>query len=227
MITRNLTKQEILWGVLYLTFSLLLLPIVLVLGNLLLPAPLEDAYVNLIFFALNFVAVCCIFRHHLKSALEDFIPSLRRILIAAVTGLIVYLSCNAVLGTIIQSLFPEFINLNDASIQDQTQTHFWAMVAGTVFLVPVAEELFHRALVFGTLWHKHKVLGYAVSTMLFCAIHVAGYIGLYEPMMLLVSFIQYIPAGLCLAWAYRRADNILAPILMHTAVNAIGMLSMR
>lgn len=227
MITRKLTRQEIFWGALYLGFSLLILPILLVLGNLLLPVPLEDAYVNLIFFALNFVAVCCIFRRHVKSALEDFIPNWRKILIAAAVGLISYLFCSTILGTIIQSLFPEFINLNDASIQEQTQTHFWAMAVGTVLLVPVAEELFHRALVFGALWHKHPVLAYAVSTALFCVIHIAGYIGLYEPMMLLVSFIQYVPAGLCLAWAYRRADNILAPILVHIAVNAIGMLSMR
>ena len=227
MITRKLTRQEILWGAVYFAFSLLLLPIVLVLGNLLLPTPMEDAYVNLIFFALNFVAVCCIFHRHLKIALDDFIPNLRRILITAAIGLIAYLFCSSIIGVIIEHLFPEFINLNDASIQSQTQTHFWAMVAGTVFLVPVAEELFHRALVFGTLWHKKPILAYAISTALFCVIHIAGYTGLYEPMMLLVSFIQYIPAGLCLAWTYRRANNILAPILVHTAVNAIGMLSMR
>lgn len=227
MITRKLTRREILWGALYLGFSLLILPSLLVLGNLLLPTPMDDAYVNLIFFSLNFVAVCCIFYNHLKKAFEDFSHNLRRIFVTAVIGLVVYLSCSAILGTIIQSLFPEFINLNDASIQDQTQTHFWAMAVGTVLLVPVAEELFHRALVFGTICREHPLLAYTVSTALFCAIHVAGYIGLYEPKMLLISIIQYIPAGLCLAWVYRRADNILAPILVHTAVNAIGMLSMR
>jgi len=227
MITEKLTKREILWGAFYLVFSLLLLPIVLVLGNHLLPTPLEDAYVNLIFFLLNFAAVCCIFSRHLKGAVENFIPHWRQILISAVTGLFAYLFCSTVLGTVIQFLCPDFINLNDASIQAQTETNFWAMTLGTVLLVPLAEECFHRVLVFGTLWHKRPVLGYTVSTVLFCLIHIAGYITLYEPMMLLISFIQYVPAGLCLAWTYRRANNIFAPILVHTAVNAIGMLSMR
>ena len=227
MITRKLTKQEILAGTLYLVISLLLLPVMLTLGNLLLPTPLEDAYVNLIYFACNFVAVCCIFRHHLKTAWMDFLPNLGGILISAVTGLVAYLCCSTIIGAAIQRFFPEFINWNDASIQAQTQTHFWVMAAGTVLLVPVAEELFHRALVFGALLHKSPVLAYALSTVLFCVIHIAGYIGLYSPTMLLVSFIQYIPAGLCLAWSYRRANNILAPILVHMAVNAIGMLSMR
>ena len=227
MITKKITQQEIIWGSAYLVFSLVLLPILLALGNLLLPAPLDDAYVNLIYFAMNFLAVCCIFRNRLIDACRDLGSNLRRVLISAITGLIIYLFCSTAISALIQYLLPQFINLNDASIQAQTQSHFWLMTAGTVILVPVAEELFHRALVFGVLWHKQAALAYLISTILFCAIHVAGYIGLYEPVMLLASFIQYVPAGLCLAWVYRKADNILAPILVHATVNAIGMLSMR
>lgn len=227
MITNKLTQKEIFLGAFYLAFSLLLIPILLVLGNMLLPAPLDDAYVNLIYFALNFVAVCCIFLRQLKDAFAGIGQNLRRIATAAITGFVVYFVCSTIIGIAIQLLLPDFVNLNDASIQEQTQAHFGVMVLGTVFLVPTAEELFHRCLVFGSIWHKCPVLAYIVSTTLFCLIHVAGYIGVYEPAMLLTSFIQYIPAGLCLAWAYRKADSILAPILLHTAVNAIGILSMR
>ena len=44
---------------------------------------------------------------------------------------------------------------------------------------------------------------------------------------LLLCFVQYLPAGLCLGWAYARADSIFAPTLMHMIINLIGMLAMR
>ena len=227
MIIRKLTKKEVLWGIVYLCFSLLCLPVILVLANLLLPAPLDDAYVNLIFFGLNFIAVICIFQKHLQCALENLLNNIRGILLCACIGFIAYFLSSFLIGLIIQALLPAFVNLNDAAIETQMQDHFGIMIIGTVILVPTAEEMLHRALVFGTLWHKSPVLAYCVSAILFSAIHVVGYIGLYEPPMLLASFIQYIPAGICLACTYRKSENILAPILVHTAVNAIGMFSMR
>ena len=44
---------------------------------------------------------------------------------------------------------------------------------------------------------------------------------------LFLSFLQYVPAGLCLAWSYEKADSIWAPILIHIAVNQMGNLAMR
>ena len=38
-----------------------------------------------------------------------------------------------------------------------------------------------------------------------------------------MAFLQYLPAGLCLAWAYTKADTIFAPILIHAAVNAVSI----
>ena len=54
-----------------------------------------------------------------------------------------------------------------------------------------------------------------------------GYFGVYTPMQLLISFLSYLPAGFCLGWAYEKADTIFAPILIHAAVNAIGIYGMR
>ena len=48
-----------------------------------------------------------------------------------------------------------------------------------------------------------------------------GYIGLYSPLELMMAVLQYLPAGLCLAWSYIRGDTIFAPIVIHAAVNYI------
>ena len=44
---------------------------------------------------------------------------------------------------------------------------------------------------------------------------------------LLLCFCQYIPAGICLGWAYAKSGTIWCPVLIHMTVNQIGMLFMR
>ena len=68
--------------------------------------------------------------------------------------------------------------------------------------------------------------GYILSALVFCAIHVISYIGSADPLTLVLCFVQYLPASLCLAWAYTEADNIFAPILIHIAVNTMSILAL-
>jgi membrane protease YdiL (CAAX protease family) len=56
---------------------------------------------------------------------------------------------------------------------------------------------------------------------------VLGYIGSADLLTLALCFLQYIPAGLCLAWAYDASGSIFAPVLIHTVINALGILSLR
>jgi len=82
-------------------------------------------------------------------------------------------------------------------------------------------------LIFRELYGKSRWAAYLVSIAAFAAVHIIGYLRVYSPMELLLSFLQYLPAGLCLAWSYAKSDTIFAPILIHTAVNAIGISAMR
>ena len=100
------------------------------------------------------------------------------------------------------------------------------MIIGTMFLVPVAEEVLYRGLIFQSLYSNNHTLGYILSALIFCAIHVISYIGAADPLTLVLCFIQYLPASLCLAWAYTEADNIFAPILIHIAVNTMSILAL-
>jgi membrane protease YdiL (CAAX protease family) len=47
-----------------------------------------------------------------------------------------------------------------------------------------------------------------------------GYIGQPPHSALMLCLLQYIPAGLCLCWAYERSGSLLAAILVHAATNA-------
>ena len=66
-----------------------------------------------------------------------------------------------------------------------------------------------------------------VSICVFSLIHIVGFIGRYSPLELVLSFLQYVPAGLCLAWSYQRSGTVFAPILIHAMVNAYGICNLR
>ena len=85
----------------------------------------------------------------------------------------------------------------------------------------------YRGLVFRNLYSRNKILAYSVSILLFAAIHILGYLGRYSPLELAMAVLQYLPAGLCLAWSYAKADTIFAPIFMHAAINYITIRTMR
>ena len=145
---------------------------------------------------------------------------------AVVVGLFVaYLLVSQLFGRLIAWLKPDFFNANDQSVAAIAESHYIPTLICTVFLVPVAEECLHRGAVFGSLFQKNALLAYAVSTLVFSLVHINWMVG--DPMILFLSFLQYIPAGLCLAAAYHISGSITAPILIHMAVNAIGILALR
>ena len=61
----------------------------------------------------------------------------------------------------------------------------------------------------------------------FSLAHIVGYLGSYSLREMVVCFLQYLPAGLCLAWSYTKSDTIFAPIVIHALVNAWGIWQMR
>ena len=101
------------------------------------------------------------------------------------------------------------------------------MTIGIVLLVPIAEEFLYRGLFFSQFYNRKPIAAYLISTVVFAAIHVVGYLGSYPAMRLALCFLQYLPAGIAMGWAYARADSIWASILMHTTINLIGTLAMR
>ena len=52
-------------------------------------------------------------------------------------------------------------------------------------------------------------------------------LSLFLALTLLLCFLQYLPAGYCLAWCYANTGTIVTPILMHMIVNAYGISAMR
>lgn len=203
------------------------LPSLLILLNNLLDAPRTDAEINCFYYIFSFAVVAVIFHRFLWRSLRSSLKNPFFLLKTAFLGVLVYFGSNYLVSYLSHLLIPTFHNVNDQNVAGMVQQQPMLLSLCVVFLVPVTEELLYRGLLFGSLYRKNTVLGYAVSTLVFCAIHVMGYIGTAPLSLLLLNFVQYIPAGLTLAWAYTKADSIWAPILMHITINQIGILSMR
>ena len=226
-LTVSLTQNERIWGCLYLAVQIIALPAAVQFINLILGSPLSDAQLNFVFFCINFICITVIFHRFLVNCGKISLSQPWLCLRYTGQGLLLYWLGSFLIGLLIAAVYPDFSNINDESIAYMTQQNYTLMSFGTVLLVPVVEETLYRGVVFGMLYEHSRVAAFIVSSLAFAALHVVSYIGYYEPLYLLVCFIQYIPAGLCLAWAYVKADSIWAPILMHITINQIGILSMR
>ena len=186
---------------------------------------LTGAQLNLAYFGINFLVVAAIFHRFFIRTGREILDRTLRIILTAAGLFAVYLLVNQLLGRFILWLRPDFFNANDQSVAAIAENHYVLTLVCTVFLVPMAEECLHRGAIFGSLFSWNKIAAYAVSTAVFALVHINWFVG--DPGMLALSFLQYIPAGLCLAAAYHISGSITAPILIHMAVNAIGILALR
>ena len=220
-------NAEVICGWCWWAFQFFLLPSLLTAVNSLLPRALSQVELNFTYFLLNFLAVFLIFHRFLRKSLDCALAHPAYFCQAIILGLVFYLVLSRIVDWGILKLDPGFRNANDAFISELHRSSGYLTVLGTVLLAPVAEECFYRGLFFGTFARKNLYLGYAVSMVLFSVIHILGYIGKVPPLTLALSFLQYLPAGLCLAWSYVKSETILTPIVIHTLINAWGIYKMR
>lgn len=220
-ISMNSTEKVLGW--LYMAFSLLVLPIGLSWLNGKLAAPMNEGTWHFVLYLTNFVCIVCIFHRFLGDSLTSAWQDIWNFIQAVILGYVAYLAASKAMDFLMSHLLPGFSNINDAAITAMAKTNFTLMTIGVVFLVPPVEEVLYRGLIFRSLWQKSKAAAYLLSMAAFAAIHVLGYIRSADITHLLVCFLQYLPAGACLAWTYTKADNILAPTVVHAVVNAMAI----
>ena len=213
--------QETAWGLCYLAFQILFLPSALFWINDQLPRSLSDPELNFLFYLVNFIAILLIFHNFLERSLSQLFQHPIDALQAAVLGFVAYYACFHAMEWIIGLLRPGYTNYNDDSIAALSRGNFFLMAIGTVVLVPITEECLYRGLIFRNLYKKSPWAGYLISIAAFSCLHILGYIGSYSAADLLIAFLQYLPAGVWLAWSYLKGNTIFVPIAIHAAVNFI------
>ncbi len=223
----TMSPREQRTGLIYLILRLLVLPRLIPFCVQLLFPQAGSPEQNFALFLLDGIFMVIVFRRFLLESSRISQEEPAQLLLVCVSSFAVYQLVQHLLNLGIFSLMPEFFNVNDNQVGNLISQNLPLMAVSTVLLAPITEECLYRGLLFGPFLKKSKILAYCLSVPVFCAVHVLGYIGRYEPMVLLICFVQYIPAGLCLGWAYQKSGTILAPILIHASINAIGIFSVR
>ncbi len=223
----SMSRSEKILGLVYFAFSILALSSVLHWFNSQLASPMDAATRNFLRYLVDFVFVAMIFHSFLGDSLVAAWRDLWNFVQAVVLGFVAYRVCSWAFDWAMSYLFPGFRNINDTAISAMAGSSYVLMVIVVVFLAPVTEEVLYRGLIFRSLWRSSKVAGYLVSMAVFSAVHVLAYIGTESVTTLVLCFLQYLPAGLCLAWTYTKADNIFAPVVVHAIVNAIAIGALR
>ena len=218
-----LTHKETRNGFLYMAFSLIALPWLLEEGNSYLAAPLSQGKINFLYYFLNFAVMVWLCRKFLTQSLKFALKLPFPVIWYGILGYLGSKALGELLGILTLLIYPNFSNVNDATVISMLREDSQLIIWGTVFLVPVVEELFFRGLIFRNLASRNHVAAYLLSMALFSLIHVAGYIGAYSPLHLLLCFLQYLPASFCLCWCYCQTGTIITPMIMHAVTNAMSV----
>ena len=213
--------QESIAAFCYLVFQMLFLPSALYWINGQLSSPMSEPELNFLFYMTNFIAVLLIFHDFLGRSLSQLFNHIIDALQAAILGFVAYYVCYHAIDWLVSLLVPGYTNYNDASIAALSRGNYFLTLVGTVILVPLAEECLYRGLIFRNLYRKSRWAAYCISITAFACIHILGYIGQYSAKELIIAVVQYVPAGLWLAWSYIKGGTIFVPIAIHAAVNFI------
>ena len=218
--TLTLTNWEKRWGWLFLVLQMFLIPN----GCALLCICLgiwSDAVINGTAFFLNAALALVFFRSLLKKSLEN--ARWRRTVLTALKGFGLYWLLNLLVSWLIFVIRPDFANVNDAGVNAMIDEYPLLMSLAVVFAVPLAEECLFRGWLFTGLAEKSVPLAYAVTAVFFSAAHIAVYVGSFDPLTLLLCFLQYLGPSIALCWTCGQADSLLAPLLLHMIVNTTAL----
>ena len=118
------SPNESVFGLIYFLLQLLVIPGIIVVVNMLLPNPVPEAKVNVLMFAVNFVAVLLIFRKFLVDNFRAFTLNPWKILRCAGIGFLIYMAGNILFTYLTTIIDPTFININDATIMHDSILHY-------------------------------------------------------------------------------------------------------
>ena len=216
----SMSRNEKIFGCIWLVIQLFLTYLMGLLNGLL-SDPMNSGTLIFVTYLVNFGVICCIFHRFLRDSLVAAWRDLWNFIQAVVLGFVAIWACSKLFDWLLGLIIPDYSPILDASIGELSRCNVYLRIIGIVILAPMIEETLYRGLIFRNLWRKSKVGAYIASMVVFAAIHTLSYLGTGDITTWILCFARYLPAGLCLAWTYSKADNLFAPVLVHAVINAI------
>lgn len=216
-----------IWGLIYLPLHIVVLPLFLSMLQFYVPGVLNELTANVVYYGLGFLFCLILMWKYLRSAYDKLCDN--KILNAAafISAYVAYFILSLVASLVLMAVMgDELLNPNNEAVDQLAQNNARMVMALSVFLAPVVEEILFRGVLFGSLRKKSRAAAYIVSILVFGFYHVWQYALVYMDWRLLIYAIQYIAPGYALCWLYERTSCIWLPIFMHMAINLTALLLM-
>lgn len=224
----EMRRSEKIGGVIWLLFYMFAMSFLLTLVLAALGYGGDVVLANQVFFPLNFIITCVLFRHFLTDSLSVAMERPLRLLKGILLGFCLYWIGQVVLISTYEGIAPDLWSANDEGIEAIAGMNYGVMWAGAVLLGPLVEETLMRGLIFGNIRKKSRLLAYLVSMLAFGLIHVLGYV--MDPKMDVLNFVLnwglYMVPSIVLAVTYEYTGTIWGPTILHMILNALGMAGM-
>lgn len=178
----------------------------------------------------DFVVVAAVFCRFLWRSFAPLRGNLKCLLTTVLYGFAAYwvLMClvSAVVTSVSLGMDVTPDSSNNTAIRTALTNYRVPMAICTVLLAPVTEECLVRGALFAPLCRKKPWLAYVVTSVLFSLLHIAQHYEAGQALLpYFLTFLEYLPAGLVLGWAYQRTRSVWGPIALHCVINLLAVVS--
>lgn len=196
----------------------------LILGGLVISSLMELSLVaSLLLYAVNVIALIGsvyalgVLRRKVTWAELGVRPAPRLWLLAAVVSALFFIPVRVVIGLGVQQLLRLPMDNLEARADILASDRSWVGFISTLLMagavIPFAEELFFRGVLYGWLRRRYGMwIGIAVSALVFAIAHADIAIGVSNLIL-----------GLVLAWVYERSQSLWVPVTLHAVNNSLAV----
>lgn len=184
---------------------------------------------NMAYLLISFTAVLLLGWRYLRAEFDTLLDRKLLSLLTLLQGYFIHMALNYLLLVGILAATggdPGWVNPNNENIVGMAADDVYRVLCMTVFLAPVAEEVLFRGVIFGWLREKDRLAAYLVTTVLFSLLHVWQYAFVSQDLSVLLYALDYLPAGIVLAWCYDRSGSIWTSIFFHMGINLSALLTL-
>lgn len=178
---------------------------------------------NGVYFFVNFGITIIIFRRFLAYSLPVAADHPLRFLKGLLIGFCTYWVLSVCLSALVELFGLSAWVPNDDTITEIAGVSYKMMWVGSVILAPITEETLVRGLIFGNIRRKNRTLGYIITALVFALMHTLPYITQMNLLDFGYNLLVYGLPSVALCVCYEYSGCIWAPVLLHMAVNAMGM----
>ena len=184
---------------------------------------LSETNLNLLYYIVGFLFLLAFLFHFWRESFADMCGAVPDTLIAVIVGYVAYVLLMNLVSGALGFFLKNLTNPNSAAVIQSTKLNPNKMIVIGVLLAPVVEETLFRGVVFGTIRRSSRLAAYIVSALFFSVYHLWSYFLYQYAPSLFLYLLQYIPAGLVLAWCMERGRSFWASVFLHMIINYVSI----